>query len=119
MDALEFLKVRSRMTKNCGMDCDKCLLGCNKNSRGVSCSGLETNYPNEAIKIVEEWGKEHPLVSNVDKYKEVIKETFGDDLIDICDKQVPNFKCSSFDSCDECVEFWNSEYIGKEKKNNG
>ena len=116
MDALEFLKVRSRMTNKCEMDCDKCLLGCNKNSRGVSCSGLETNYPNEAIQIVEEWGKEHPLISNVDKYKEVIRETFGGDLIDICDKQVPNFKCSNFRSCDECIEFWDSEYIEKEKE---
>lgn len=116
MDALNYLKTRKRMTKNCGMDCDECLLGCNKNSRGVSCSGLETNYPKVAIQIVEDWGKDNPLISNVDKYKEVIKETFGDDLIDICDKQVPNFKCSSFASCDECIEFWGREYKKKEKE---
>ena len=116
MDVLEYFKIKKRMTNKCEMKCDKCLLGCNKNSRGVSCSGLETNYPKEAIQIVERWGKEHPLISNVDKYKEIIKETFGDNLIDVCDKQVPNFKCSNFRSCDECIEFWDSEYIEKEKE---
>ena len=62
MDVLEYCKIKKRMTKNCEMDCDKCLLGCNKNSRGVNCSGLEINYPNEAIKIVEEWSKEQLLI---------------------------------------------------------
>lgn len=114
MDALEYLKVRSRMTNKCEMDCDKCLLG--RNSRGVTCSGLEIDYPNEAIQIIEEWEKEHPIISNVDKYKEVIKETFGDDLIDVCDKQVPTFKCSNFTNCDKCIEFWNSEYKKEEEE---
>ena len=119
MDAIEYLKTRTRMTNNCTINCDECLLHYKNNDKELYCNKLEEYYPNEAIKIVEEWGKEHPLISNVDKYKEVIKETFGDDLIDICDKQVPNFKCSSFTSCDECIEFWNSEYTGKEIKNNG
>lgn len=116
MDALEYLKTRKRMTKNCRVDCDECLLGSKYNGRNINCIPLESLYSDEAIQIVEDWSKEHPLVSNVDKYKEVIKETFGDDLIDICNKQVPNFKCSSFASCDECVEFWDSEYIEKEKE---
>ena len=25
MDALNYLKIRKRMTKNCGMDCDECI----------------------------------------------------------------------------------------------
>lgn len=116
MDALNYLKIRKRMTKNCEMDCDECLLGCNKNNRDVSCSGLEIDYPNEAIQIIEEWEKKHPIISNMDKYKEVIRETFGDNLIGMCGNYIPNFKCSSFASCDECIEFWNSEYIEKEEE---
>ena len=121
MDAIEYLKTRTRMTKNCEMDCDECLLGCNKNSRGISCSGLEIYHPKEAIKIVEEWKKEHPFISNVDKYKEVIKETFGDDFeIEICGNKpyenIPDCRCCMM-NCDECIEFWNSEYIEKEKNN--
>lgn len=119
MDALNYLKTRKKMTKNCTIDCNECLLHYKSNNYELYCNKLEEYYPKVAIQIVEDWRKEHPLISNVDKYKEVIKETFGDDLIDVCDKQAPTFKCSSFDSCDECIEFWNSEYTGKEIKNNG
>lgn len=117
MDALEYLKARSRMTNNCKMDCDKCLLGCDKNSRGVSCSGLETNYPKEAIKIVEDWSKEHPIITNKDKYKETIKKVFGDDFdIEVCSENIPDCRCYSIRGCDDCIKFWNSEYIEKEEK---
>ena len=116
MDALEFLKIRSRMTNKCEMDCDKCLLGCNKNSRGVNCSGLEINYPNEAIKIVEDWEKEHPFVTNADKYKEIIRKTFGDNFIQICFREnVPTCRCRDF-NCSECEEFWGREYKKKEEE---
>ena len=52
MDALEYFKIKKRMTNKCEMDCDKCLLD---------------------RKIIE-WEKKHPIISNMDKYKEVIKE---------------------------------------------
>ena len=119
MDVLEYFKIKKRMTNKCEMKCDECPLYDKSNNKQLGCKRFEMLYPNEAIKIIEEWSKKHPLITNADKYKEVIKETFRDDLIDVCDKQVPNFKCSSFASCDECIEFWNSEYTGKEIKNNG
>ena len=56
MDALEYFKIKKRMTNKCEMDCDKCLLD---------------------RKIIE-WEKKHPIISNMDKYKEIIRETFGD-----------------------------------------
>ena len=115
MDALEYFKIKKRMTNKCEMDCVDCPLYSNNNKQ-LGCKRFEMLYPDEAIKIVEEWGKEHPLTTNADKYKEIIKETFGDNLIDVCDKQVPNFKCSSFTSCDECVEFWSMEYKKKEEE---
>ena len=123
MDAIEYLKTRTRMTNNCTINCDECLLHYKNNDKELYCNKLEEYYPNEAIKIVEKWSKEHPLISNVDKYKEVIKETFGDDFeIEICGNKpyenIPDCRCCMM-NCDECIEFWNSEYIGKEKKNNG
>ena len=116
MDAIEYLKTRTRMTSNCTVNCDECLLHYKNNNKELYCNKLEEYYPKVAIQIVEEWSKKHPLITNADKYKEIIKETFGDDLIDICDKQVPNFKCSNFRSCDECIEFWGREYKKKEEE---
>lgn len=117
MDAIEYLKVRSRMTNDCNISCDKCLLGYDKNSRGVSCSGLETNYPKEAIKVVEDWSKEHPIMTNTEKYKQLMKSILGDDFeIENCPNRshdVPSCACDKMNDCSECEKFWNSEY--KEK----
>ena len=115
MDVLEYFKIKKRMTNKCEMDCVDCPLYSNNNKQ-LGCKRFEMLYPDEAIKIVEKWEKEHPIITNADKYKEIIKETFGDNLIDVCDKQVPNFKCSSFTSCDECVEFWSMEYKKKKEE---
>ena len=118
MDAIEYLKTRTRMTSNCTIKCDECLLHYKNNNHELYCNKLEEYYPNEAIKIVEEWGKEHPIISNMDKYKEVIKETFGDDFeIEICPTKshdVPSCACEKMNNCNECVKFWNSEYKEKE-----
>lgn len=121
MDALNYLKTKKRMTKNCRIDCDECLLGNKYNGRNINCFLLESLYSDEAIKIVEDWGKEHPLKTNKDKYKEIIRETFGDNFdIEICGSRpyenIPDCRCDSMMDCGDCVEFWNSEYIEKEKE---
>lgn len=119
MDALEYFKIKKRMTNKCEMDCVDCPLYHANNNKKLGCKRFETFYPEEAIKIVEEWKKEHPFISNMDKYKEIIKETFGDDFeIEICGNKpyenIPDCRCCMM-NCDECIEFWNSEYIEKEK----
>ena len=116
MDALEYFKIKKRMTNKCEMDCVDCPLYYANNNKQLGCKRFEMLYPEESIQLVGGWGKEHPFISNVDKYKEIIRETFGDNLIGTCNKQVPNFKCSSFASCDECIEFWNSEYKKEEEE---
>ena len=120
MDALKYLETKGRMTNSCQIDCRNCPLAYKNNGKSIQCTALERDYSNEAIKIVEEWGKEHPIISNMDKYKEVIKETFGDDFeIEICGNKpyenIPDCRCCMM-NCDECIEFWNSEYIEKEKE---
>lgn len=116
MDALEYFKIRSRMTNNCNESCDICPLSYDNNSKKISCGEFESLYPNEAIKIVEEWGKEHPFISNMDKYKEIIRETFGDNFIQICFREnVPTCRCRDF-NCSECEEFWGREYKKKEEE---
>lgn len=116
MDALKYLEIKSRMTNSCGMDCCNCLLSYKNNGKAVSCTVFERKYPDEAIKIVEVWGKEHPFVTNMDKYKEIIRETFGDNFIQICFREnVPTCRCRDF-NCSECEEFWGREYKKKEEE---
>ena len=120
MDALEYLKIKGEMTNTCKMKCDECPLYDKSNNKQLGCKRFEMLYPEEAIKIVEDWKKEHPIISNMDKYKEVIKETFGDDFeIEICGNKpyenIPDCRCCMM-NCDECIEFWNSEYKKEEEK---
>ena len=116
MDALKYLETKGRMTNSCQIDCRNCPLAYKNNGKSIQCTALERDYSNEAIKIVEGWGKEHPFVTNVDKYKEIIRETFGDNFIDICyKKNVPICRCEDF-NCSECEEFWGREYKKKEEE---
>ena len=116
MDALEYFKTKNKMTNNCKVNCDICPLSYDNNSKGISCGKFETFYPNEAIKIVEKWDKEHPFVTNMDKYKEIIRETFGDNFIQICFREnVPTCRCRDF-NCSECEDFWNKKYKKKEEE---
>ena len=119
MDALEYFKIKKRMTNKCEMDCVDCPLYSNNNKQ-LGCKRFEMLYPEESIQLVEEWKKEHPFISNMDKYKEIIKETFGDDFeIEICGNKpyenIPDCRCCMM-NCDECIEFWNSEYKEKEEE---
>lgn len=66
MDALEYLEIKSRMTNNCKMKCDECPLYDKSNNKQLGCKRFEMLYPKEAIKIVEEWKKEHPIMTNAE-----------------------------------------------------
>lgn len=120
MDAIEYLKVRSRMTNNCNESCDICPLSYDNNSKKISCSEFESLYPKEAIKIVEDWSKEHPTMTNAEKYKQLMKSILGDDFeIENCPNKshdVPSCACGKMNDCSECEEFWNSEYKKEEKE---
>ena len=116
MDAIEYFKIKKRMTNKCEMDCVDCPLYYANNNKKLGCKRFETLYPDEAIKIVEGWDKEHPIVTNMDKYKEIIRKTFGDNFIQICFREnVPTCRCRDF-NCSECEEFWGREYKNKEEE---
>ena len=98
-----------------GVPCDKCpLVGHVCGTQGT------TFYAEKTIEIVTQWAKEHPFITNEQKYKEVFgvepKNERGEYVcptwagFDICDKDAI---CSR-----ECTEnFWTSEY--KEPKKEG
>ena len=120
MDALEYFKIKNRMTKNCRIDCDECLLGSKYNGRNINCFPLESFYSDEAIKIVEKWEKEHPIITNAEKYEQMMKNLLGDDFdIEICPTKshdVPSCACEKMNNCNDCEKFWNSEYRKKEEE---
>lgn len=65
MNAVEFLKENDRMCKtfdSCsGKDGgEMCELYVKSNEKGLSCADYATTYPEEAVKIIEKWAKEHP-----------------------------------------------------------
>ena len=121
MNAKEYLEVRSRMTRDCMIGCLNCPLSNEKNGKGLECPDLENTYPDIAVKIVEKWNEENPIITNKDKFKEIkdnILKTFNLSEYDFeCDRygtKLPCILCKKFHNCDECREFWNSEY--KEEK---
>lgn len=60
MDAITYLKEKERLTKCSTGDvkCCKCKLNHDNNKFKLDCVRLEAEYPEEAIKIIEEWSKE-------------------------------------------------------------
>ena len=65
MDAISYLKERERICNRFAHSpCMYCPFDGN-------CSSLEKSEPSEAVRIVEEWSKEHPATTNADKFKEV------------------------------------------------
>lgn len=54
MDAIEYLKTRTRMTKNCTINCSECSLYYKNNNHELYCNKLEEYYPKVAIQIVED-----------------------------------------------------------------
>lgn len=73
MDAVEYFKTKSRMTKNCNIGCDNCPLSYNYNKYdNASCMIFETIYPEKAVAIVEKWLQENPVKT----YKSVFFEKF-------------------------------------------
>ena len=72
----------------------------------------------DLIEIVEKWGKEHPIITRADKYKEVfgIGPIFRDGIY-ICPGEAIK-DCGPHYSCNECKEqYWNEEYVEPKKEN--
>lgn len=94
------------------VDCKKCLF--NDEDGECICSYGDGSNSFKIIEIVEQWSKEHPVQTNLDKFKEV----FGiQEDIRYSDLPCPSLMylvgkewCDSR-NCSGCrKEFWNSEY---------
>lgn len=123
MEFKEVVKIRNRMC-DCYKDCDGCPLG------GVPFGCVDGIFETENTdgyeRIIEEWAKKHPVVTNADKYIEVIKNTFGGTKLDkdkvrqrgclqLAGREIDSNKCANM-SCLECLKWWDEEYKEPEKE---
>ena len=113
MDALEFLKINIRM---CERGCDKCPADIRNNGYGVGCVSLKRANPEQYIKMVYKWGKEHQLKTRAEKIKELfpnVEERNG--VPNLCPrvtegKTATEFKCE-LRNCMGCIKhYWEGEY---------
>ena len=103
---------RYKGSANCsGIGCKKCLLN-------AICDREEGNtfLSFETIEIVEKWSKDHPTMSNADKFKEVFgvepRDSECEDHL-ICPRHAgfTNVRCDLQYNCNDCKQsFWYSEY---------
>ena len=116
MDVPTFFKEHGRMCryyKN-GIDCGGCPIVKKDLIQYEKCFDYCAHYPEEAVAIVEQWAKEHPVKT----YKSVFLERFPDakkyangvPIICVCHvfglkHEQENFKCST-STCSDC---WNRE----------
>lgn len=110
MDAVKFLKTLRRM---CDYKCRDCEFG--KRSGLDSCASWQKKHPEEAVAIVEQWAKEHPVKTRQSVFLEQwpdarIHGADGLPFVSPCylvDK--PDLKCTGA-ACPECrKEFWLAE----------
>lgn len=72
MDAVKYLKEKVRMCERDRLiDCEHCPLSRYNNGTDSGCADFEEEHPAEAVRIVEEWSKAHPIQTNGQKFEEV------------------------------------------------
>jgi len=116
MNAVEYLKIKGRMTKNCTINCTKCPFDDSNSSKHIDCMEFESKYPEQAVEIVEKWAKENPVKT----YKSVLLEKFPN--ASLSENGVPRGCPRNLFNIDNgqcpattCVKCWNREY--KEETN--
>lgn len=116
MDAVTYIKEKSRMTKKCNIDCYKCPLAYENNGKDFSCTILEKCYPEKVVEIVENWSKEHPIRTRQSEFLKIYPNVMKDkNVIGICPLAVDTeFKyCEKYTNCAACKKKYWLEDIGE------
>ena len=116
MEFKEVIKIRNRMC-DYYKSCDGCPL--EGATSGCISRIAEVENADQYERIIENWAKEHPVVTNVDKFVEAIKNTFSTKLNEnqmsqvrrTCVKAVVglNVACNTM-YCSDCLKWWDKEY---------
>lgn len=102
----EVMKQRKRMCEKLDTKCSEksCPLSFEINGKNLACARYVADYPQEAEKIIMDWAKEHPVMTNADKFKEVFGIEIGNEFAQ-CDL----FECKYYG-------FWGKEYVEQKKE---
>lgn len=119
MDALEFLKTKSRMceyffdkNKNDSRHkCTGCPLSIENNGTNCMCRKFVPKFPEKSVEIVEKWKEEHPTKTRLSEFLRMFPNadlTYG--IPKLCIKVYDkNAKCEDH-LCFECKDaYWNAE----------
>ena len=110
MNAVKMIKEKSRLTQNCKIYCTACRLGPRHNGRDINCTEFQHEYPEECVKIIEQWSKDCPKKTYLSKLLEIFPGTGLDDdgtPLSICpsDLGLKDLICS-----EKCINCWNQEW---------
>jgi len=108
MDAITYLKEKSRLTQGCEIECINCRIG--YDTIGISCEELEEQNPEKAVEIIEQWSKDCPTETYMDKVLAVLPSAKTGMLNgNLCLQDMFNIEvdCNNIESCEEC---WKQPY---------
>lgn len=109
MDAVEFLREKTRMCDSFGTEehsCETCRLSHANNGTRMACSDFIYKSPEMAVSIVEKWSKEHPRKTRLTDFLEKHPKA------PLCSKGYPK-ACADYsgytDICiHDCSKCWNT-----------
>lgn len=106
MDAVEYLKESNRMCGTC--ICADCPSPVRDARYYYTCLDFSLEHPEEAVRIVEEWSKNHPVMTNSMKFEEVFgKPVAADGAGNRC---APFVNVCIHRECSACNEWWDEPY---------
>lgn len=112
--ALEYLKIKNRMTNTCKINCDDCAFYFENSGENIGCRRFELKFPERVIEIVEQWGKEHPEKTFLSDFLEKYPNAeLGEDGTpeSICPSSLglENIKNKTECYSDDCIACWKQE----------
>lgn len=110
MTASEYLKEKARMTNNCTIACQCCLLSSDNNGLHCTCTELQGTRPQEAISIVQQWHKNHHQKTIKDDFFEKFPNAnkLCDGIPDACAAKLGYVSECTYQNCEDfCKECWN------------
>lgn len=122
MDAVEYLKVKTRMCDSL-KECGDCPLDKINNTDNINC--FDRHYEEEAVAIVEKWSAEHPKKTRQSEFLKMFPNAQLDDdgmfnfSLKPCDidPEYADKVCDQYSDCQDCQrEYWSEEVEYEFKK---